>query len=123
MPDTTDSTPTSGLSDNAAGALAYITIIPAIVFLVLAPYNKSSYIRFHSFQCIFLCVAAIIIDVVLGIVFAMALAFSPFLSIALWRVVELAWLVVWLICVMSALNGKRFKLPIIGALAEKQAGN
>ena len=28
----------SGLSDNAAGGLSYITIIPAIVFLILEPY-------------------------------------------------------------------------------------
>jgi len=27
----------SGLSDNAAGALAYVTIIPAIIFLIVDP--------------------------------------------------------------------------------------
>ena len=31
----------TGLSDNTAGALAYITIIPAIIFLVMEPYNKN----------------------------------------------------------------------------------
>ncbi len=40
----------SGLSDNAAGALAYVTIIPAIIFLIVEPYNKNSYIRFHAWQ-------------------------------------------------------------------------
>ena len=43
----------SGLSDNAAGALAYVTIIPAIIFLVMEPYNKNRFIRFHSWQCLF----------------------------------------------------------------------
>jgi hypothetical protein len=47
----------SGLSDNIAGALAYVTIIPAILFLVLEPHNKNRFIRFHSFQCIFFAVA------------------------------------------------------------------
>ena len=47
----------SGLSDNAAGALAYVTIIPAIIFLIVEPYNKNSYIRFHSWQSIFLGIA------------------------------------------------------------------
>jgi hypothetical protein len=28
-----------GLADNVAGMLAYVTIIPAIIFLVLEPYN------------------------------------------------------------------------------------
>ena len=48
----------SGLSDNAAGALAYITIIPAIIFLLVEPYNKNSFVRFHAWQCIFLGIAA-----------------------------------------------------------------
>ena len=46
-----------GMSDNVAGMLAYVTIIPAIIFLVMEPYNKSRFVRFHSFQNIFFCVA------------------------------------------------------------------
>jgi uncharacterized membrane protein len=30
--------------------------------------------------------------------------------------------VIWLVCIINAFNGKRFKLPLIGDLAEKQAG-
>ena len=45
MPEETAQT---GLSDNAASGLAYLTIIPAIIFLVVAPYNQNSTIRFHS---------------------------------------------------------------------------
>ncbi len=30
----------SGLSETAAGVVAYITIIPAIIFLVMDPYNR-----------------------------------------------------------------------------------
>jgi len=83
----TESTPT-GLSDNSAGALAYVTFIPAIVFLAMPPYNQSPYVRFHAWQSIFLFVA---------------------------------WIVLW-IAMVQALNGKRFMVPIIGALAAKQAG-
>ena len=46
-----------GLSDTAAGALAYITIVPAILFLVLAPYNQKPFVKFHAFQCLGLGVA------------------------------------------------------------------
>ena len=113
----------SGLSDNAAGAIAYLTFIPAIVFLVLDPYNKNSYVRFHAWQSILLTVAAIIIDIVLGIVLGIALFFLPFfLHRILWKLIELAWLAIWLVCIVNAFNGKRFKLPFIGDLAEKQAG-
>ena len=44
----------TGLTDNAAGAVAYITIVPAIVFLVIPPYNTNPYVRFHAWQSIFL---------------------------------------------------------------------
>ena len=66
-----EATPT-GLSDNAAGALAYITIVPAIVFLVMPPYNSSSYVRFHAWQSILLNVSAI----VLGIAFSFLTVFG-----------------------------------------------
>ncbi|HKN23085.1 MAG TPA: hypothetical protein VJX73_16785 [Terracidiphilus sp.] len=111
---------TSGLSDNAAGAIAYLTFIPAVLFLVMQPYNRNSYVRFHAWQSILLCVAAVAVDLVLGFVLASALMFSPFLYLAVWRVIELFWLAVWIVCIANAAQGKRFKLPVIGNLAEQQ---
>jgi uncharacterized membrane protein len=35
-------------------------------------------------------------------------------------VILLFWLLVWILCVVQAVNGKLFKLPIIGGLSEKQ---
>ena len=61
MPDEVSQT---GLSDTAASGLAYITIIPAIVFLVVAPYNQNPTIRFHSWQSIFLGIAWFAISLV-----------------------------------------------------------
>ena len=48
---------TGGMADNVAGMLAYVTIIPAIIFLVVEPYNKSRFVRFHAFQCLFFAVS------------------------------------------------------------------
>jgi uncharacterized membrane protein len=114
----------SGLSDNAAGAIAYLTVIPAIIFLVVAPFNKNSYVRFHAFQCIFLCVAAIVLDIAFGIVLSILTMMMPlaFFGVFLWPIVNLIWLVVVILCIVNAYQGKRFKLPIIGNLAEKTAG-
>ena len=61
-------TAASGLTDNVAGMLAYVTIIPSIIFLVMDPYNKNRFIRFHSFQNIFFCIAWIVLWIALGIV-------------------------------------------------------
>ena len=120
MPDGTQ----SGLSENGAAAISYITFVPAIVFLATPPYNQSPNTRFHSWQSIFLNVAAIafwIVFTIVRIVAAMVIGMSFlffFISLACW----LGWFLLWLYCVISAVNGKRVSLPIIGPLAAKQAG-
>ena len=103
----------SGLSDTAAGTLAYVTIIPAIIFLVMEPYNRNSFVRFHSWQSIFFGIAWIVIDIVLSII--------PFIGWILLPLVMLGMLVVWVILLIKASKGERYKLPIIGDFAEKQA--
>lgn len=112
---------TPGLSDNAAGGLAYVTIIPAIVFLALAPYNRSPFVRFHAWQSIFLTIACLAIDVAL-----IVLGHLPVLGLAtlfIWPLVGLGFLAVWIIVLIKAFGGSYFKLPILGDLAEKQANS
>lgn len=113
----------TGLSDNAAGAIAYITFVPAIVFLVLPPYNASPYVRFHAWQSIFLNLASIVLLIALSFFTVFGLIFGAFFFLLLTRLIWLAWFVVWVICVVKAVNGQRYKLPLIGDLAEKQAGS
>jgi uncharacterized membrane protein len=103
----------AGLADNVAGALAYVTIIPAIVFLVLEPFNKKRFVRFHAFQSIFVYVAGMIIGIGLSFV-----GFIPFL----WIILRLALFVILLILALKAYQGQMFKLPVIGDIAEQQAG-
>lgn len=115
MSDFTPSQPVqSGLSDTAAGALAYVTFIPAIVFLIVEPYNRNSFVRFHSWQSIFLGIAAFALDVVLTVIPVVGWILIPFAGLAL--------MVLWVIVLLKALKGERYKLPFIGDLAEKQAG-
>ncbi len=108
-----------GLTDNVAGMLAYITIIPAIIFLVMEPYNKSRFIRFHSFQCLFFAAAVFILHVGLSI-----FAFVPFLALVtfpLHLLVSLGAFILWIVLLLKANQGQMYKLPIIGDMAEKQA--
>jgi uncharacterized membrane protein len=109
----------AGMSDNVAGMLAYFTIIPAIVFLVLEPYNKSRFVRFHAWQCIFFNVAWWILWIGLHIVVHIPLL--GFLTLLVWPLVGLGGFIVWIILVVKANQGQMFKLPVIGDLAEKQA--
>jgi uncharacterized membrane protein len=110
----------SGLADNVAGMLAYITIIPAIIFLILEPYNRSRFVRFHSWQCIFFNIAWWILWAGLHIV--AHIPFLGFLTILVWPLVGLLGFIIWIFLLVKANQGLMFKLPIIGDLAEKQAG-
>lgn len=110
----------SGLSDNAAGGIAYLTIIPAIVFLIIEPYKKSSFVRFHAWQSIFFFVVWAAVDILVGVVENLAPS-AVFLTLTLLQFVGLAFFVVWLIVLINAFNGKRIKLPIIGNVAQQQA--
>jgi uncharacterized membrane protein len=114
-----DSNPT-GLSDNAAAGLAYITVIPAIIFLIIEPFKKSSFVRFHAWQSIFFFVAWAVIDILVGVVQNIVPS-AVFLTLTVLQLVGLAIFIVWIFVFVSAFNGKLFKLPILGALAEKQA--
>lgn len=105
----------SGLSDSAAGALAYVTIIPAIIFLIVEPYNRNSFVRFHSWQSIFFGIAFVAVHIVLGII--------PVIGWLILALLDLAFLVVWIILLLKALKGERWQLPVIGKFAAQQAGN
>jgi uncharacterized membrane protein len=110
------------LKENIAGALAYATFIPAIVFLRVMPFKRNHFVRFHAFQSIFMVLAGILIAIGLRVVFA-ALTVIPMLGYMLaWLVVlltALAGVILWLVVMVKAAQGEMFKLPIIGELAEK----
>jgi uncharacterized membrane protein len=110
----------AGLADNVAGMLAYVTFIPAIIFLVTPPYNQSRFVRFHSYQSIFFSVAIFGIQVALSILTVMP--FLIFITGPLHLLVALGALIVWIILLLKANQGQMYKLPVIGDLAEKQAG-
>jgi uncharacterized membrane protein len=114
------SAPNAGMADNVAGMLAYVTFIPAIIFLVTPPYNQSRFIRFHSFQSIFLFVAVVAIQI--GLTVLTVVPFLIFITAPLHMLVALGALVLWIILLLKANQGQMYKLPIIGDLSEKQAG-
>ena len=102
-----------GLTDNVAGALAYVTFIPAIIFLVMEPYNKNKFIRFHAFQCLFFTLACFVLGILL--------MFIPILGAIVGLLLWLGEIGLWIILVLKAYQGQKFKLPVIGDLAEQQA--
>lgn len=102
----------SGLADNVAGALAYVTIIPAILFLIIEPYNRRYFVRYNAFQCLALAIVAFACSLLLVI---------PILGWIAIPLLDLCLFVVWLICIWNAWQGKIFKLPLVSAQIEQLA--
>jgi len=122
-PSYTSSASASGLSHNIAALLAYITIVPAIIFLLLEPYNRIPLVRFHSFQSIALCIAAFVLQCGLMIaqMFLHVIPGSWILFSLANFVVGVGLFVAWLIAMIKAYQGQIYKLPVIGDWAETQA--
>jgi uncharacterized membrane protein len=112
------------LPETLAGALAYF-LVPAIVFLLVEPYKKNPFVRFHSFQCIGVWLAAVVMGAVLRILGVVLFVIPVLGHLLVWlvsMVVILAFIMIWIVLVLKALLGEMFKLPVVGEFAEKQAG-
>lgn len=116
-----DVTTRAGISDNTAGAISYLTFIPAILFLLLPPYKESNDVRFHAWQSVLLDMAAFVIEIIFGAI-ALLTLFLGTVSVAyILRAISVLWLILWLTCLIQAMRGKRFKVPLLGNIAEKLA--
>jgi uncharacterized membrane protein len=103
---------TGGLQDNIAGLLSYL-FIPAIIFLVVEPYNKNKFVRFHAFQGLFLGLVSIVGHIVLTIIPIIGWIILPFFSLAIF--------VIAVVAAIKAFGNNKWQIPVIGPMAEKQA--
>jgi uncharacterized membrane protein len=110
------------LTDNFAAALAYVTFIPAVFFLCIPKFRQNRYVRFHSFQSIFLLLSGIVAAFVIRMLFSVLPLIPWFGYLLSWLVLlvfSLGWLILWIVVLVKALQGELFKLPFIGSLAER----
>jgi uncharacterized membrane protein len=113
------------LPENFAGALAYITLVPAVLFLVLDPYRRNLFTRFHSIQCLSFTVLVLALSASLklaSLVLFIIPVIGPLLAVLLSVLIGLGVAVMWLVLVVKALQGEMFKLPLLGDFAEHYAG-
>jgi uncharacterized membrane protein len=116
------SAPVQQPKDKLLGALAYVTFIPAVVFVLIEPLKRNRFVRFHSFQSIFLTVATIALAIAIRILYSVLTLIPGIGFLLAWLVSALALLglvILWLVLVVKALQGATFKLPVIGSLAER----
>ncbi len=110
--------------ESIAGALAYFSFIPAIIFLLVEPYRSNHFVRFHSVQSLLFCLASVAIASLLrllSLVISWIPRVGPLFLVLIATVSGLAAFLVWIVLVVKALQGEMFQLPWIGALAEKRA--
>lgn len=112
------------MDDNVAGALCYLVgFITGILFLLLEPYNKRPFVRYHAFQSIFFCVGWIALSIALSITFVVvgAVAHLWFIFLPIRMLFGFLGFLLWLFCMYKAYNREWYELPIVGPLAAKQA--
>ncbi len=115
----------TGLTPNLAGALAYsLGIITGILFLVLEPYRRDRFVRFHAMQSIVYFVAALAFSIAWRIMVGVLMSISGWIALAsmpIRLVISLAMFCLWLFLMFQAYNGREFSIPILGGIARKQA--
>ncbi len=103
----------TGLKENVAGVLCYVLgWVTGIIFLILEPQNN--FVRFHARQSI----------IVFGCFFVAMMVFwwIPVIRFFMRPLLGAFSFILWVVLMVVASQGKKYKLPWSGDLAEKWAG-
>jgi uncharacterized membrane protein len=102
----------TGLQENIAGLLCYVLgWVTGIVFLFIEKNNK--FVKFHAIQSIVVFGAYTILSIIFGLI--------PFIGWVLNTLLGIAAFILWILLMYKAYQGLKYKLPIAGDMAEKQA--
>ncbi|GGF94117.1 DUF4870 domain-containing protein [Paenibacillus abyssi] len=102
----------TGLDPKAAGLLCYLgSFVTGIIFLMIE--KNSRFVKFHAMQSIVVTATLFVIHFLLGII--------PFIGWLISLFITPLAFILWIVLMLTALQGKWFKLPIIGDFAEQQA--
>ncbi len=110
----------SGLAENVAALLSYVLgwITGLIFFLV----DKRPYVRFHAAQSIVVFGGLHLVTIILGIGFGMSFWMGGMggftMGYLLFKIVQLLGLILWILCMVKAYQGVRYKVPFAGDIAE-----
>jgi len=106
----------TGLEANVAGLLCYVLgWITGLIFFLLEKENK--FVRFHAMQSIVTFGAFSLLWIIFWILMAI-----PFIGAIFWLLNILSGIlafVLWIVLMVKAYQGERYKLPWAGDLAER----
>lgn len=114
----------TGLAPNIASLLCYICPpLIAVAFLVIEKENQD--VKFHAWQgAIFGCFMFVLMVCLMIISALFGKIFSPLAWIidGITLLMALAGAIVWVICVVKAYQGERWRIPYLGDYAASKAG-
>src|SRR5580700_10528602 len=118
------SSATSGMAENVAGLLCYaLGWVTGLVFYFI---DKRPFVRFHAAQSIVLFGGLNIISYALGAFWGMSILTGGVggftMGLLLFRIIDLVAFVLWILLMVKAYQGERFRVPIAADLAEKFFG-
>ncbi len=110
-----------GLDENVEGALCYVIgFITGIVFLVME--KESKFVKFHAWQSILTFFALWVLNMIISALLGAILPWSMFgIVTGLVSLVSLVGFIIWIVLILKAYQGEKYKLPVIGDIAEKQS--
>ena len=101
----------TGIQPNVAALLSYFMgFISGIIFFLIEKDNK--FVRFHAMQSI----------IAFGAIYVLYLLspYVPVIGEILIPILRIGSLILWIVCMIKAYQGEKFKLPVIGDIAEQK---
>ena len=112
--------PLAGVNSKTASLLCYIPVVGwiwAIVVLASARYRQDSEARFHAFQGLYLFVAWLLVDWVIGPMFGWSV--HDFGLRVVPKLLKMGVLFAWVFMIIKTSHGQTYRLPIVGELADR----
>jgi uncharacterized membrane protein len=118
---------TFGLDENVASAACYVLgWLTGIIFFLMEKDNKT--VRFHAMQSVLTFLPLTILYWIISMIFSMMFfGAGMYGAYGMWGILSLittliaiVMLILWLVLMFKAYQGEKFKVPIVGDIAENQ---
>lgn len=114
----------TGLNENVAGLLCYVLgWISGVVFIVIEPENK--FVRFHAIQSIVTFGVLNVVGFILRSGFILnwiPVNWIPVIGGFVSWAISVLGFILWIVLMVKAYQGTKYKLPWAGDFAEKRTG-
>ncbi len=102
-----------GVTENLEALFCYaLGWVTGLVFLLLE--QKNAFVRFHAMQSLVTFLGLFIVSTVIG--------FIPVLGLLVGLILWPLGIVLWIVLMVKAYKGEKYKLPVVGDFVEQQLG-